>query len=58
MERNMNQQNENAPRESATNNETGQQSYFWVSYPDEYNKDKKEKSKNESVLERSNRFAL
>jgi hypothetical protein len=58
MERNMNQQNEKTTRENITNNESGQQSYFWVSYPDETNKDKKEKAKNESVLETSNRFAL
>jgi len=58
MERNMNQQNEKTTRENITNNESGQQSYFWVSYPDEANKDKKDKAKNESVLETSNRFAL
>jgi hypothetical protein len=58
MDRNNSKPNDNAKQECANNKETSQPNYYWVSYPDNPGEKKIKNSDQESILERSNRFAL
>jgi hypothetical protein len=57
MERRGYQRNEPNNPDNRKNEQQEYNEYVWVSYPDEMNK-KREDEKENSILEKSNRFAL
>ena len=57
MERKFNPQNQASKKDKRKQEQSGNQEFFWVSYSEDSKKNKEDKSP-ESLLERSNRFAL
>ena len=57
MERRNYQRNEHTAQDNRKTEQQPKQEYVWVSYSEEVNKKREEESDN-SILERSNRFAL
>jgi len=58
MERNSSKPNRYQKEEGNKKKDTHKPTYFWVSYPDEPKEDKAKSSNPDSLLDRSNRFAL
>ena len=58
MDRNSCKTNQNQKEENKKKKNTNKPTYFWVSYPDYAREEKAKLSSGDSLLERSNRFAL
>ena len=58
MDRNSSRPHQYQPEENKKKKDSGKPTYFWVSYQDDPKEEKKKYSSGESLLERSNRFAL
>jgi len=58
MDRNSSKPNHYQKEENEKKKDSAKPTYFWVSYPDDPKEEKAKYSKGESLLDRSNRFAL
>jgi hypothetical protein len=58
MDRNSSKTNRYQKGESKKKKDSDKPTYFWVSYPDTPREEKTKYSNGDSLLERSNRFAL
>jgi hypothetical protein len=58
MNTNSSKPNPYQVEDSKKKKDSAQQEYFWVSYPDSPKQDKNKNANQDSLLDRSNRFAL
>jgi len=58
MERNFSKPNQYQKQDSSKKKNINKPAYFWVSYPDDPKEEKAKQSSSDSLLDRSNRFAL
>ena len=58
MDRNSSKPNQYQQKENKKRKDSGKPTFFWVSYQDDPKEEKTKDANGDSLLERSNRFAL